>query len=144
RLTVRLHTSVVTGKKLAKLFYGTPPNVSYYIGCSLGGRQGIKSAEEFPGDFDGIVAGAPAVDFNNLVSWRASFYPITGAVGSPNFITAAMWTNLIHPEILKQCDGIDGVIDGIIEDPTLCDFRPDPLKCVTANTTNCLTLIQIK
>jgi hypothetical protein len=114
------------------------------LGCSLGGRQGIKSAEMFPDDFDGIVAGSPALDFNNLVSWRASFFPITGPLNSSNFITPKMWTNLIHPEILNQCDGIDGVIDGIIEDPSLCDFRPEVLKCATASTTNCLTPVQIK
>ena len=98
----------------------------------------------FPEDFDGIVAGSPALDFNNLDSWRASFYPITGNVNTTNFITASTWMGLIHNEVLSQCDGLDGVRDGIIEDPTLCSFRPESLLCVNGTTTNCLTDIQVK
>lgn len=141
----RLHVSVTIGKELVKQFYDKLHNKSYYLGCSLGGRQGIKAAEKFPDDFDGIVAGAPALDFNNLASWRASFFPITGAIGSPNFISASTWTSLIHDEILRQCDGLDGVIDGIMEDPNLCDFHPETLFCANVNSTgNCLTSIQVE
>lgn len=64
--------------------------------------MGIKAAEKFPDDFDGIVAGAPAVDFNDLISWRASFYPITGAIGSENFISADTWKTTIHNEVLAR------------------------------------------
>lgn len=141
----RLHTSVRTGKKLVKSFYGKPHDKSYYLGCSLGGRQGIKAVEKFPGDFDGIVAGAPALDFNNLASWRASFFPITGAIGSPDFISASTWTSLIHSEILNQCDELDGVVDGVIEDPNLCNFHPETLLCADAESkADCLTSIQVE
>ncbi|OJJ48681.1 hypothetical protein ASPZODRAFT_24287 [Penicilliopsis zonata CBS 506.65] len=140
-----LHTIVEIGKNLTSRFYGYPHRTSYYLGCSLGGRQGINAADRFPGDFDGIVAGSPAVDFNNLVSWRASFFPLTGSYNSSEFITRAQWTGLIHDEILRQCDGIDGVWDGIIEDPTLCHFHPDPLACTTtAHKENCLSAVQIE
>ncbi|KAI9761695.1 MAG: putative feruloyl esterase B-2 [Geoglossum simile] len=139
-----LHTSVLVGKKLVQEFYHCKPYKSYYIGCSLGGRQGLRSAEKYPDDFDGIVAGSPALDFNNLISWRASFYPITGAVDSPNFITAPTWAGLIHSEILNQCDGIDGVMDGIIEDPTLCHFRPEVLQCTNTTTADCLSANQVE
>lgn len=139
-----LHTGVVAGKILAKLFYKRTLKKSYYLGCSSGGRQGIKASEMFPNDFDGIVAGAPALDFNNLVSWRASFYPITGSVRSPDFIKPSTWKTLIHKEILKQCDGLDGVTDGILEDPNLCDFRPEALACANDTVTNCLTDVQAK
>ncbi|KAL1625577.1 hypothetical protein SLS56_007236 [Neofusicoccum ribis] len=140
-----LHVSTTTGKKLAKRFYEEDIGKSYYLGCSLGGRMGIKAAEKFPDDFDGIVAGAPAVDFNNLVSWRASFYTITGALGSENFISADTWKTTIHNEILAQCDDIDGVSDGIIEDPTLCHFRPETLLCTatSSNATSCLNAVQV-
>ncbi|KAI1499943.1 Tannase/feruloyl esterase [Biscogniauxia marginata] len=140
-----LHTSVVAVKKLAGLFYAEDPIKSYYIGCSLGGRQGIKAAEKFPDDFNGILAGAPAVDFNNLYSWRASFFPITGAAGSPDFISAETWSTTIHDEVLKQCDDIDGVPDGIIEDPTLCHFQPEALRCGIANSSgSCLNAAQVQ
>ncbi len=93
----------------------------------------------YPEDFNGIVAGAPAVNFNNMTSWRASFFGKTGPSSSPNFIPASAWEGFIHDEVLKQCDTIDGVADGIIEDPTLCEFRPEALIYNTGrNSTNCL------
>ena len=128
---------------MVNVFYNKPYEKSYYLGCSLGGRQGIKAADLFPEDFDGIVAGSPALDFNNLQAWRASFFPITGANTSSDFISKTSWTNLIHNEILKQCDGIDGALDGIIEDPNLCDFDAGALLCQPGVSTNCLTSVQV-
>ena len=139
---VRLHTITVAGKKLINLFYDEAYSKSYFLGCSLGGRQGIKAAEIFPGDFDGIVAGSPALDFNNLQSWRARFFTITGRVNSSNFISSALWTGLIHDEVLNQCDDLDDATDGIIEDPNLCSFRPEALLCTKNKTTSCLTSSQ--
>lgn len=98
----------------------------------------------FPGDFDGIVAGSPALDFNNLQSWRASFFPITGPSDSSDFISTPSWTTLIHDEILSQCDGLDGALDGIIEDPNLCTFRPEALLCKKNTTADCLTSTQVE
>ena len=140
-----LHTGVTVGKDIVKQFYGKCHDKCYFLGCSQGGRQGIASALKFPDDFDGIVAGAPALDFNSLVSWRASFYPLTGAVDSPNFIEAEVWSGLIHNEILRQCDHIDGVLDGIIEYSDLCKFNPGPLLCGSGEApgTTCLSSKQI-
>lgn len=140
-----LHTTVQVGKALVKAFYARPHTKSYYIGCSLGGRQGFHAAELYPSDFDGIVAGSPALDFNNLYSWRASFYTITGPPNSSTFIPAATWQRLIHDEVLRQCDeALDGAADGILEDSSLCNFRPEALLCSsdTTNTTACLTPAQ--
>lgn len=109
----------------------------------------MKAAEMYPEDFDGIVAGSPAVDFNNLVSWRESFFSVTGPANTADFIAPAMWQGLIHNEVLKQCDTLDGVADGIIEDPTICNFRPEALLC-PSNTTfdgphpNCITPTQVQ
>jgi hypothetical protein len=99
----------------------------------------------FPEDFNGIVVGAPAVNFNNMTSWRASFFGKTGASTSPNFIPASAWQGFIHDAVLKQCDTIDGAADGIIEDPTLCDFRPEELICSSGqNSTKCLNEAQVE
>lgn len=103
----------------------------------------MKASEMFPDDFDGIVAGSPALDFNNLVSWRASFFPITGPVSSPDFIAPSTWTTLIHNEILKQCDSLDGIADGILEHPDLCSFHPESLACANGNIENCLSTVQV-
>ncbi|KAK1993167.1 hypothetical protein LX36DRAFT_643558 [Colletotrichum falcatum] len=143
-----IHVGVIAGKQLSRPLYTRAASRSYFLGCSLGGRQGIKAADMFPGDFDGIVAGAPAVDFNNLYSFRASFLPRTGAVGSEDFITPEVWKTTIHDEVLRQCDKIDGVEDGIIEDPALCQFDPGILLCqddsAAADRTDCLSGKQVE
>jgi len=100
----------------------------------------------YPGDFDGIVAGAPALQFNNLSSWSANFYKLTGDVNSTSFIPFSLWP-FIYADVLRQCDGLDGAVDGIIEDPELCNYRPETLICGAKNTTagvNCLTPTQVE
>ena len=140
-----LHTGVLVGKEITKQFYGAPHKKSYYLGCSTGGRQGFKSVQTYPLDFDGVLAGAPALNFPNLASWSNHFYPIFGNPGDSTYVPAgALWTT-IHQEILNQCDGIDGVVDGIIEDPELCRFRPEALQCApgATNSSTCLTSAQV-
>ncbi|KAI8712008.1 Carboxylic ester hydrolase [Fusarium sp. LHS14.1] len=144
RIERSLHTGTKAAKKIIRNFYNKDLSRSYYIGCSLGGRMSIKAAEAFPTDYDGIIAGAPAVDFNNLQGQRAMFYPITGPIGSPDFINAETWKGLIHDEILRQCDHLDGVEDGIIEIPNKCFFNPWALLCRRYESTNCLTFAQVK
>ncbi|KAI2482496.1 Tannase domain containing protein [Pyrenophora tritici-repentis] len=139
-----LHKTVETGKALSQQFYQSNYTKSYYLGCSLGGRQGVSSAEKFPKDFDGIVAGAPGVDFNSLYAWRAHFFSITGPKASPNFIPATAWRGWIHDEVLRQCDTIDKVKDGIIEDPSLCNFDPSTLLCDRNKTSQCLNQQQVQ
>ncbi|ORY01583.1 feruloyl esteras-like protein B [Clohesyomyces aquaticus] len=136
-----VHTGVLVGKNITKTLYGKPHSKSYYLGCSTGGREGFKSAQEFPEDFDGIVAGAPAFAFNNLTSWSGHFYPLTGPPGSPAFVPTAMWP-VIHQDILRQCDMLDGYADGILEDPSLCKYDSKGLICNATLTTNCLTPTQ--
>ncbi|KAH7086281.1 Tannase/feruloyl esterase [Paraphoma chrysanthemicola] len=140
-----LHTGAEVGKKISKAFYGKTHKKAYYFGCSTGGRQGFKLAQDFPEAFDGIVAGAPAVDFNNLNSWSGHFYGITGPPNSSTFVTRAQWLT-VHADVLKQCDALDGYVDGIIEDTLLCKYDPSGLTCPdgTTNSTSCLTPTQVK
>ncbi|KAH7357587.1 feruloyl esterase-like protein B [Pyrenochaeta sp. MPI-SDFR-AT-0127] len=137
-----LHTGVVVGKEISNDFYGKPHHKSYYFGCSTGGRQGFKSAQDFPDDFDGIVAGAPAFAFNNLTSWSGHFYTLTGPPTSPKFVPRALWLQ-VHADVLKQCDALDGFVDGVIEDPLQCNYDPSGLICTEgSNSTSCLTQTQ--
>ncbi|TLS26306.1 hypothetical protein PpBr36_04970 [Pyricularia pennisetigena] len=130
-----VHTGVVLGKQIVEEYYGRPHQKSYYLGCSTGGRQGFKSAQDFPEDFDGVVAGAPAFAFNNLSSWSGHFYPATGKPGSPTFLSVEQWM-AVQADVLKQCDGLDGHKDGILEDPDLCAYRPENLICGSGNNNN--------
>ncbi|KAJ5173313.1 hypothetical protein N7492_005906 [Penicillium capsulatum] len=139
-----VHTGVVLGKKLTKQFYDEGFNRSYYLGCSTGGRQGWKSVQKYPNDFDGVVAGAPAVNFVNLLSWSAHFYNVTGPRSSKTYLSPAQW-KLVHKEILRQCDDLDGAKDGIIEDTDLCHPSLQTLICDgdTRNKSSCLTGAQV-
>ncbi|KUJ14339.1 tannase and feruloyl esterase [Mollisia scopiformis] len=124
-----VHTGVVIGKQITQKYYGRAHKKSYYAGCSTGGRQGFKMVQDFPTDFDGVLAGCPALNFPSLQSWSGHFQPIFGNPGDDTYVPQGPHWELIHHEILKQCDGLDGVVDGIIEDTRLCRFRPEALQC---------------
>ncbi|KAF8857679.1 hypothetical protein BDZ45DRAFT_652454 [Acephala macrosclerotiorum] len=142
-----VHTGVVIGKQITEQYYGKAHKKSYYLGCSTGGRQGFKMVQSFPNDFDGVIAGCPALNFPSLQSWSGHFYPIFGNEGDPSFVPAGSHWELIHHEILKQCDELDGVVDGIIEDTRLCQFRPEALQCPPGKSStegaSCLTNVQV-
>ncbi|KAL3456644.1 tannase and feruloyl esterase family protein [Aspergillus heterothallicus] len=141
------HSTVELSKAVVHSFYKKSHTYSYYYGCSTGGRQGFKSAQTYPTDFDGIIAGAPAFDFNHLVDWSGHFYGITGPNATdPRFLTATQWA-VVSAAILRQCDArLDGVADGIIEDTSKCDFNPKSLLCSRKNKdrSKCLTPLQIQ
>jgi feruloyl esterase len=142
-----VHVEAVIGKQIADAYYGRPHRKSYYMGCSTGGRQGTQAALKFPADFDGVLAGAPATDFNHLVHWTNMLAQDIGAPdpgSSPAFIPQALW-DAIAAEIMSQCDDIDGVVDGIITEPDACEFRPEVLLCGSgAPVGDCLTRPQVK
>lgn len=137
-----LHTGVLLGKDISKAFYGEEHNKSYYLGCSTGGRQGFKEAQDFPDSFDGLVVGAPALAFNNLSSWSGYFFTQTGTQNSSTFVPFDLWP-VVHQDILDQCDALDAYVDGIIEDASSCKYNlSSSLVCSSpdvANATACLT-----
>ncbi|KAK7063616.1 carboxylic ester hydrolase [Favolaschia claudopus] len=138
-----LLASAQVGKQVTDDFYGAAHKKSYYLGCSTGGRQGWKMAQDHPDVFDGIVAGAPVLSFGIQTAFVGMFYPIIATAGPDGFPPPSLWP-VIDAEILKQCDGIDGAIDGIIEEPTRCHFRPEALLCSPAkNSSSCLTPKQV-
>lgn len=139
-----VHTGVVVGKQITRSFYGSAHTKSYYLGCSTGGSQGFKSAQDFPEDFDGIVAGAPAFPISNLTSWSASFAIKTGRANSSTFVPPNLWA-VVHQDILKQCDTLDGYADGILEDASICNYTASGLLCGSeANSPTCLTAAQVE
>ncbi|KAG6847135.1 hypothetical protein H0H93_009924, partial [Arthromyces matolae] len=141
-----IHVEALIGKQIVEAYYRRPHHKSYYLGCSTGGRQGTQAALKFPGDFDGIVAGSPATNFNNLQGWSAMLGRYIGApnaTDNPSFIPPDLW-NVIAQEVLKQCDALDGVLDGIITEPDACQFRPEALACIHNEiTSSCLAQPQI-
>ncbi|KAK4508106.1 hypothetical protein PRZ48_001844 [Zasmidium cellare] len=135
------HSAVVAGKEVVNQFYDQSPAYSYYIGCSAGGAQGLKSAQMYPEDFDGIIAGSAATDFNHLQAWSGRFVQLTGTSSSDDrFLTQDDWIT-VQSAIFSQCDAaLDGVDDGILEDPTICQFDAS----VLSNSTYGLTETQVE
>ncbi|KAK7063618.1 carboxylic ester hydrolase [Favolaschia claudopus] len=132
-----LLTSAQVGKQITRKLFGKAEAKSYYLGCSTGGRQGWKMAQDFPDEFDGIVAGAPAFAWTGLMSWGAMFFPLIKTAGH-NFPPPSLWP-VVDAGILAQCDGLDGAVDGILEEPSRCHFNPETLICAPGHTSSCLT-----
>ncbi|KAF9882456.1 feruloyl esterase b precursor [Colletotrichum karsti] len=139
-----LHGSTVLAKKIVEGFYGNAANKSYYSGCSTGGRQGVKSAQAHPEDFDGILAGAPAWMSTSQQLWQLKVGAINLPEDGPGYLPTAIF-QVISDEVLRQCDTSDGIADGIIMDPRHCNFRPEKLLCTSssANKSACLTAPQV-
>ncbi|KAJ6258303.1 Tannase [Drechslerella dactyloides] len=137
--------AISVGKDATSYLYKTDIRKSYYMGCSTGGRQGLKAAQQFPQEFDGIIVGAPANNFNNLMSNQGHQYKIMGKPSDPTYLNDDQW-KAVHDSIMKHCDGIDGVLDGVIEDTMKCIPRPEDLLCRPGQTwasDKCLTTTQV-
>ncbi len=137
-----LHVTVEAAKLLARTYYGNGPTKSYYEGCSQGGRQGLTLAQRFPNDFDGIVAGSPALYQTGTHLARA--YWMQGLNANP-FPAAKL--GLLAQRVYDQCDAKDGLKDGLIDDPRRCDFKPsrDLQRCAEGtDRADCFTADQIK
>ena len=137
-----LHVTAETAKMLARTYYGAGPTKSYYEGCSQGGRQGLTLAQRFPDDFDGIVAGAPALYQTGTHLARA--YWMQGLNANP---FPASKLGLLAAKVYEQCDAKDGLKDGLIDDPRRCDFKParDLPRCAAGNDqADCFTANQIR
>ncbi|TDR89730.1 tannase/feruloyl esterase family alpha/beta hydrolase [Enterovirga rhinocerotis] len=131
------------GKAMVAAFYGKPQTKAYFAGCSTGGRMAAMEASRFPKDFDGIISGAPALDYTGLV---ATFFAWTakanlGADGKP--IITADKAKFIGREVYAACDEADGVKDGVIADPRKCDFKPAALQCKAGQNSECLTETEV-
>ena len=140
-----IHATAQVGKRIATLYYHSEPHHSYYDGCSAGGRQGISIASRYPDDFDGIIAGAPAIDWENLAG-APTIWASHVAVNTSSYIPKDVWETVVAPEVLKQCDGLDGRIDGMIADPDACKFDPTTLLCTrkaTGDSSGCLIQAQV-
>src|SRR3954447_6726141 len=132
-----VHEMTVKAKALTNAYYGRGPQPSYWNGCSSGGKQGLKEAQKFPADYDGIIAGAPANYWTHLMA--GDLWPAVVTHKDPGSYIPPAKYQLIHRAALEACDAIDGVKDGLLEDPTRCKFDPKTLLCQGEDTSACLT-----
>lgn len=139
-------------KRLLTRFYGARPAYSYFVGCSNGGRQALVASQHLPLEFDGIVAGDPAQGFSRLglgEAWNMRTLARAAprdANGRPIYARAFSQgdLNLVKDAVLHQCDALDGLADGFINDWRSCSFHPRTLTCTGGKTDQCLSAVQVE
>jgi len=135
-----VHVTSEVAKAIIGKFYGKRPVYSYFNGCSDGGREALMEAQRYPDDFDGIAAGAPASNMVVQNTFHHGWNVLTNKDANGNYILLAGKLPLIHAAVLAACDGLDGVVDGVIDDPRRCNFEPASLLCKPAqDPASCLT-----
>ncbi len=137
-----VHVMTIQAKAIAAAFYGNGPRFSYWNGCSTGGKQGLTEAERFPDDYNGIVAGAPANYWTHLMF--SAIWPAEATLKDPASYIPPSKYPLIHKAALEACDALDGITDGILNDPLRCHFDPKSLECKGADGPSCLTAAQVE
>jgi feruloyl esterase len=135
--------AVVT-KALANAYYEKPVEYSYWNSCHNGGNQGLNEAQRYPDDFDGIIAEDPAFNITHLqpASLYISWLALKDGVGGPGYVPVDKLKTM-NRAVLDKCDKNDGLADGLIEDPTACDFDPVSIQCKDKDLLSCLTAAQV-
>jgi hypothetical protein len=135
-----VHVVSVQSKIIVAAFYGKSVKLSYFFGCSDGGREALMEAQRFPQDFRGIVAGAPANYWTHLSTkglWDER------ALSQPGAWIPPAKLKVLQDAALSQCDALDGLKDGLITNPELCHFNPVSVQCKGADSADCLTAAQV-
>ena len=137
-----IHETAVASKAIIAAFYDGAPKFSYFNGCSAGGRQAMKAAQRFPADFNGIVAGAPGLDWTGRAAGAVRIAKHLEQNEAARLGQAER--ELLHSAVVNACDVLDGVKDGVLENPKKCTFDPAQLLCNGSETTSCLTQPQVE
>jgi Tannase and feruloyl esterase len=136
-----IHEMTAKAKAIIKVFYGDEAKRSYFASCSNGGRQALMEAQRFPEDYDGIIAGAPANFWTHLLT--AGAWDMQATQSDPASYIPAAKIPALSAAVLKACDALDGVSDGLINDPRACHFDPASLLCKEGDSNSCLTTPQV-
>ena len=137
-----VHETTVASKAIISAFYGQPARLSYWNGCSTGGRQGLMEAQRYSDDFDGIIAGAP--DYYSTHLQASHIAEGVATLKDPaGFLSPAKYS-LLNKAVLALCDGRDGLADGLLADPRACTFDPAALLCRGGDAEGCLTGPQVE
>jgi len=137
-----MHEMTVQSKALIQSFYKQGPRLSYYQGCSTGGRQGLSEAQRYPEDFDGIIAGAPVYNQTRLHAAQMSLF--VDMLKRPESILSNAKKTSVANAVVATCDQQDGVKDELITNPQKCKFDPAVLLCKAGDAENCLTPAQVE
>lgn len=134
------HLLAVKSKEILQAHYGASPRYSYFIGCSGGGRQGLKALQRFPTDYDGIISGANGPRTPEMTVRR--MWEILQRDANQGLMSSTDW-KLVADKGTEACDAADGLKDGLVEDPRKCTFRIASLTCKAGQTEGCLSPAQV-
>jgi len=138
------HVTAQAGKALTERFYGRAPSYSYFQGCSTGGRQALSEAQRYPDDFDGIVAGAPALYQNYLAPLSQGHLETVNRRADGTVILTQAKARVLAAAVLARCDGADGKVDGVVGNPDSCTVDPAVIQCPDGTDgATCLTAEQV-
>lgn len=137
------HLMTVFAKQAIRAFYGRDPEKSYFTGCSTGGMQGFREAQQFPDDYDGVLVGSPGANrarltlsilWNSLAVWKR-----------PERVIPDDKLRLMNRAVVARCAGLGGGLasDSYISSPLQCGWKPEALLCSGADGKDCLTKAQV-
>jgi feruloyl esterase len=137
-----VHEMTEKSKVIIEVFYGQPARYSYFNGCSTGGKEGLMEAQRYPDDYDGIVVGTP--NFAQIHNRAQYVWNAQATFANPETTLSGAKLPLINNATVAACDAIDGIVDGVIDDPRSCPFQPASLLCSFGQDPNtCLTAAQV-
>lgn len=99
--------------------HGRAPRTTYFMGTSQGGREALEVAQRYPDDYDGVMANVPLIGYSAHVVAKTIF--ATQQTGEAWISPAA--ARLIAQEVVRQCDALDGLTDGVVSDYRGCNAR---------------------
>lgn len=139
-----IHLTAVHGKAISEAFYGDAPNYAYYVGCSKGGQQGMMEAQRYPEDFDGLVVGDPAHMWTSFYASAHLWYALATLDNEDSYIPPSK-VAILGDAVTAACDAIDGIEDGVLDDPRKCQFDPGTLTCAAGqDESTCFTAAQVQ
>lgn len=128
------------GKAVVLAHYGAPQRKSFFAGCSTGGRMAAMEAQRFPDDFDGILSGAPALDYTGLVATQFAWLVQANTAADGKEILTKAKVPLVRDAVARQC----GDADGLVADPAACGFKPASLLCKPGQGADCLNADEVR
>lgn len=136
-----IHELTVKAKAMITDYEGAAPKLSFFNGCSNGGRQGLMEAQRYPTDYDGILVGSPANPWTSFELGDMLWHTLATLKDADSFIPTEKLA-AIDDATVAACDELDGLKDGLISDPRKCKFDPSTLICKGDDNSSCLTAKQ--
>lgn len=139
------HVTAQAGKALTERFYGQAPSYSYFQGCSTGGRQALSEVQRYPDDFDGVIAGSPALYQNYLAPLSQGYLETVNRRADGTVILTQAKARVLAAAVLARCDAPDGKVDGVVGNPDACTVDPAVIQCPgDTDAATCLTADQVR